>query len=221
MWARRIGKFMVEMCKTWGALVTGGFLIGLFVSWQLTGHTIPVKIGWAIIIGAVVIAAFQVWTRQLSLTEQANHSRELEREEHAKVLAALYLELESSRIQNNPYLTFNVDSEMNGTLCDISLTVANAGQFPTKIVEGQMELKSSIFPAVHQAINLAGIELVGKGHRTIKMTVKRTLLYVDNNSGPQPAELCISTFYSQPKGSASQFAKYLYIHQARRFEPAK
>ena len=36
-WFKRIGQFTIEMCKTWGALVTGGFGIGLLV-WGLTGH---------------------------------------------------------------------------------------------------------------------------------------------------------------------------------------
>jgi hypothetical protein len=74
-WLKRVGQFTFEMCKTWGALVTGGFLIALFASWQLTGHSIPVKVGWAIIISAVVIAAFQVWNRQFDRAEELARER--------------------------------------------------------------------------------------------------------------------------------------------------
>lgn len=72
-WLSRIGKFIVQMCKTWGAALTGGFLIALPVSWQLTGRNIPPKAGWGIIMGAVVLAAFQVWNRQVNETEQAKN----------------------------------------------------------------------------------------------------------------------------------------------------
>jgi hypothetical protein len=82
MWAKRIGKFMVEMCKTWGAGLTGGFLIALSVSWQLTGHSISIKAGWGIIICAIVIAAFQVWNRQLTIAERVQ--QELMEEKHTR-----------------------------------------------------------------------------------------------------------------------------------------
>ena len=35
----RIGRFIVQICKTWGARLTGGFFIALFTSWQITGHS--------------------------------------------------------------------------------------------------------------------------------------------------------------------------------------
>jgi tetrahydromethanopterin S-methyltransferase subunit E len=64
---RRIGQFVVEMCKTWGALLTGGFIIAIISIWQFTGHNIPTKVGWSLIMGAIIIAAFQVWNRQYGL----------------------------------------------------------------------------------------------------------------------------------------------------------
>jgi hypothetical protein len=61
---KRICHFAVEMCKTWGALITGGFIIGIIASWQWTGHLISTRIGWTIIVGGIIVSAFQVWSRQ-------------------------------------------------------------------------------------------------------------------------------------------------------------
>jgi hypothetical protein len=66
---RRIGQFAFEFCKTWGAVLTGGFCVALIASWQFTGHSIPPRIGWWIVIGGVIVAAFQVWERQVRRAE--------------------------------------------------------------------------------------------------------------------------------------------------------
>jgi hypothetical protein len=79
---KRIGQFAVKICKTWGALLTGGFFIAIIASWQVTGHSIPVKVGWALIIGGIVIAAFEVWNQQVNATEKAQH--DLEDEKHKR-----------------------------------------------------------------------------------------------------------------------------------------
>jgi hypothetical protein len=75
-WLKRIGRFAFEMCKTWGAALTGGFVIGLLGSWQLTGHSIPPKVGWGIIMGAIVLASFQVWNREADITDLAQRRRQ-------------------------------------------------------------------------------------------------------------------------------------------------
>jgi hypothetical protein len=65
----RIGKFIVAICKTWSAVLTGGFLIAIVGSWQDTGHNIPPRLGWALIMGGIVVAAFQVWNQQVTIVE--------------------------------------------------------------------------------------------------------------------------------------------------------
>lgn len=72
----RLGQFTVEMCKTWGALLTSGFIIAIFSSWQITGHAIPARLGWGIIIAGIIVAAFQVWNRQVDLADTTKRKRQ-------------------------------------------------------------------------------------------------------------------------------------------------
>jgi hypothetical protein len=64
------------MCKTWGALLTGGFFIAILASWQLTGHNIPPRLGWTLIVGGVIVAGFQVWNRQFERAEKILRERQ-------------------------------------------------------------------------------------------------------------------------------------------------
>jgi hypothetical protein len=67
---KRISQFIIAICKTWGVLLTGGFLIAILASWQLTGHTITPKLGWTIIVLGVLVAAFQVWKKQVDVADK-------------------------------------------------------------------------------------------------------------------------------------------------------
>lgn len=72
---RRVWKFCKAVAPHWGALVTGGVLIGIIGIWQGTGH--PVKPGfyWAIAIAAMVIATFRVWNDQANIVETVTEEK--------------------------------------------------------------------------------------------------------------------------------------------------
>ena len=53
--------FVKEICKYWGALVTGGALIGLLGIWQSTKHAVPPWVYWTIAVLALVFASGQAW----------------------------------------------------------------------------------------------------------------------------------------------------------------
>ena len=89
----RIVEFVFEMCKTWGAVLTGGVFVALLASWQLTGHPIPPKIGWVIIVGAILAAAFQVWNRQIRLTEAARSELQQSLDKPRAMRKAVYAEM--------------------------------------------------------------------------------------------------------------------------------
>jgi len=76
---RRVWQFIIELTRTWGGRVTGGWVIGIVGIWGLTGHPIAPIVGWAIGIGGIIIAAFQVWNRQVSTNEQLQADLELEK----------------------------------------------------------------------------------------------------------------------------------------------
>jgi hypothetical protein len=218
-WSEHIGEFVVEMGKTWGARLTGGFLIALLSAWYLTGHSIPPRIGWAIIMGGVVVAAFQVWKRQVTTNERLEQELKSERFNHAAEITGLTQALNDKRAINNPFLVFNVETEMRGgTFCDIHITIENAGQLPTKIACGEARLKSFRFPTADEVYSLVGIELVGKGKRTIVMTVKHGLLIDDTDPTIQAAHLTCDAISTQPEGTFHQLAKFVYVPNKRRFE---
>jgi hypothetical protein len=54
IWIKRLGDH-------WGALVTGGTIIGTLGIWQGTGHTVPVWAYWVIGGLGIVCASFLVW----------------------------------------------------------------------------------------------------------------------------------------------------------------
>jgi hypothetical protein len=234
---KRIVQFVSEMCRTWGALVTGGFLVGLIGVWLLTGHILPPKIGWVVCIGGIIVATFQMWNRQVDATQKGqqdldqanryhaseisalNHAFDEAEHNHKTAMAALHQEMENSRAMNNPFLVFNVANEMRmGTLCDIYVDIENAGEFPTNIVDGDLRVQSFTHPDVNNSLPLNGVQLVGKGKRRMTLTVKRVYLSSEQDATVPPARLIINAIYTQPNGTRHQVAKYVYVPNQRRFD---
>jgi hypothetical protein len=90
---RRILYFIKALCTTWGGLLTGGFLIALVTSWQITGHSVSPRVGWTIIVLGLLAAAFQVWSRQIDRTEQLTMILQQETNKVLNVRRAIYKEI--------------------------------------------------------------------------------------------------------------------------------
>jgi hypothetical protein len=217
------------MCKTWGARVTGGFFIGIVGMWALTGHVIPPKVGWAVCIGGIIVAAFQVWNRQVTAKEGAQHELEEEKRNHQKAideansnhaaeLSQLNQEIERFRDLNTPNLLFHVETEIRmGTVCDIHIELENSGMLPCTIY-GRAELQSFVYRDQKPTYNFAGTEIAGKGKRRVTLTAKRVLLASDSDPTIQPAQLHCDVSYYVPQGSKSQYAGFVYVPSKRLFE---
>lgn len=143
-WLNKICQFIIEMCKTWGAGITGGFLIALPASWQLTGHSIPIKVGWGIIMGAVVMAAFQVWNRQVAVAEKAQQELADEKYDRSNPFVMLHFhpaqplsqaDLEFYLISEGGKVAFNVRIQPivmpNSTATFDELTKVTVGEWAT------------------------------------------------------------------------------------------
>jgi hypothetical protein len=58
---RRLLEFTIAVVRHWGALVTGGVLIGALGTWQSTGHTVKPWVYWLVAIVALFVAFFRAW----------------------------------------------------------------------------------------------------------------------------------------------------------------
>jgi hypothetical protein len=89
-------KFIVAVARHWGALVTGGVLIGIVSLWQNTGHVVPHYVSWSIAVIGLVIAFYRTWREEnqkvANLTDalaQSVKDREAEHQQVASLPAAL------------------------------------------------------------------------------------------------------------------------------------
>lgn len=68
----RAWLFAQSVFHYWGALVTGGVLIGVLAIWQNTDHVVWPWIYWAVAIIAFFVACFKAWNEQADLVEIRN-----------------------------------------------------------------------------------------------------------------------------------------------------
>jgi hypothetical protein len=90
--SKRIWKFTIELAQTWGGRVTGGIVIGIVGIWGLTGHPIATIVGWAIGIGAFIVAAFQVWNREVNANDQLRNDIEVEKRKQEMPVVNLWID---------------------------------------------------------------------------------------------------------------------------------
>ncbi len=102
---RRVGGFLVAIAKTWGALVTGGFFIGLIGIWGLTGHPLKTWVGWVVGIVGLLVACFEVWNKQINITEALRTELQQGADRLANMRKALYAELANLYDIIEPLLT--------------------------------------------------------------------------------------------------------------------
>jgi len=67
----RAWQFLIAVVRHWGALVTGGVVIGLLWLWQGTGHTVKPWVFWLVAVVALFIASFKAWNDQFNAREAA------------------------------------------------------------------------------------------------------------------------------------------------------
>lgn len=65
--------FLKGLMRHWGALVTGGFLVGVLGIWQATGHSVSPWIYWTIAIGSFIVSAYRVWLEALNSETDGGH----------------------------------------------------------------------------------------------------------------------------------------------------
>ena len=89
----RLWQFVAAITKTWGARVTGGVIIGILGVWQLTGHALKPWVGWAVIMGGVVVACFEVWNQQVEVSRDLRNQLQQQTNKQSNMRKALYREL--------------------------------------------------------------------------------------------------------------------------------
>jgi len=107
---KNIWNFIRAVARHWGALMTGGFLIGLLFIYQGTGHTVLPSVYWGIALVALFVAFYRAWAEERSAKEEALHrvsgdQRKPSREywlELYKEKQRLEEELESTEFLNPP-----------------------------------------------------------------------------------------------------------------------
>lgn len=148
---KRIGHFVIKICTTWGVRLTGGFFIAIFTSWQLTGHNIPVKVGWGIIIAGIIVASFEVWNQQVTATEKVE--RELDAEKHQRNNPLVLLHFDPIKPLTEEDLEFHLIDEDNSHAFNVQIQPIvmpkSTATFPpvTKMLMGQWkQIKPDIHP---------------------------------------------------------------------------
>jgi hypothetical protein len=63
--------FTWSVFRHWGALVTGGILIGCLSIWQGTGHYVPPTIYWIVAIVGIFVACYKAWNEERKAKEGA------------------------------------------------------------------------------------------------------------------------------------------------------
>ncbi len=66
-----IFRFVREVLRHWGALVTSGAIIGTISIWQATGHRVNGGVYWAVAIVGAFIAFYRAWTEERVAKEKA------------------------------------------------------------------------------------------------------------------------------------------------------
>lgn len=87
-------NFALAVRKHWGALVTGGALIGLLGIWQGTGHSVPAWVYSAIALIALFAAFYKAWKEKAEQVEtEIAKAREVDRKRIALVGSDEWLDL--------------------------------------------------------------------------------------------------------------------------------
>ena len=66
---RPLWQFICSVSKHWGALVTGGVIIGALGIWQSTEHIVKPWVYWIVAIAAAFIACFKAWEDQFNAAQ--------------------------------------------------------------------------------------------------------------------------------------------------------
>jgi hypothetical protein len=75
---RHFWEFAVAVSRRWGALVTGGFIIGLIAVYEhARGRPIGGRLFWIAVIISLLIACFSVWRKERSTVERLSRGREV------------------------------------------------------------------------------------------------------------------------------------------------
>src|SRR5579864_2016065 len=64
-------RFIWAVLRHWGAIVTGGILIGLLGIWQGTGHHVAPTVYWIVAIVGIFVGCYKAWNDERIATEGA------------------------------------------------------------------------------------------------------------------------------------------------------
>jgi hypothetical protein len=128
-------RFLIAVARGWGALVTGGFLIGLVTIYQSTSHPVAPWIYWSIGLGAVFVACFEAWNEQFDAAE-AERLKNLKPQLIGEVLYATFSGSSTTRIKDGPQvpstwlllkLGLTNRNSVETTIKDVSLVLEKDG----------------------------------------------------------------------------------------------
>jgi hypothetical protein len=73
---RHVWEFVVAVFRQWGALVTGGFIVGLIVFIEhASGRPIARQLFWIAVVTSLVVAVFLTWRKERLVVESLTSSR--------------------------------------------------------------------------------------------------------------------------------------------------
>jgi hypothetical protein len=131
----RVWLFLIAVASRWGALVTGGFLIGVVSIYQSISHPVPPWIYWVIGVGALFVACFKAWNDQFDVAE-AEKARNLKPQIVGEVLHAKFSGFSVTRIEDGPQLPggwllvklgLTNRNSVDTTIKDVSLVLETEG----------------------------------------------------------------------------------------------
>jgi hypothetical protein len=133
-------QFLRAVIRHWGALVSGGAIIGFLGIWQGTGHPVSPTVYWIVAIVGVFVACYLAWNEERVATEKALRDYEAEVSKNQKpdirgmarnfkqsgicgdgregdrIHAALGISFDLSLCNHQPIPTNLLDIQVSGTL---------------------------------------------------------------------------------------------------------
>jgi hypothetical protein len=71
-------QFLRAVIRHWGALVSGGAIIGFLGIWQGIGHPVSPTVYWIVAIAGIFVACYLAWNEERAAKEKALHDYEAE-----------------------------------------------------------------------------------------------------------------------------------------------
>jgi hypothetical protein len=122
----QILQFIRAIVRHWGALVTGGALIGIVGIWQGTGHAVSPTIYWVVAILGIIGACYLAWNEERDAKTKAISERDEARKEIVDLKAKLSFQRPDFFLETGSG-TAMYDDKSGLTIAYIRLNVTNRG----------------------------------------------------------------------------------------------